>query len=67
MNEMKVPSYIMTYGDFTMNTSLKNEGAIAGNKQVRDLATCRVFQIKYSKIFQAEYFFIKSATKSCDV
>ena len=35
-------------------------------KRVRDPATCRVFGIKYSKIFRAEYFLIKSATKPCD-
>ena len=37
-----------------------------GIKRVRDPVTCRVFRIKYSKIVRAEYFYIKSATKSCD-
>ena len=35
-------------------------------KRVCDPATCQVYRVKYSKMFQAEYFFIKSATKSCD-
>ena len=37
------------------------------NKRVRDPVTCRVFQIKYSKIFQVEYFNNESVTKSCNI
>ena len=36
---------------------------VYSNKRVRDLVTCPVRRIKYSKIFRSEYFNNKSVTK----